>query len=90
MIVDTTQVWTMIGSLTGVMGVFSAIMIATFTMLGSSLLSEVRSEIRSLKSDIEVRFGTVDARFDAVDVRLTALESDMHLVKAHLIGQRPA
>jgi hypothetical protein len=32
----------------------------------------------------------MDARFDAVDHRLAAVEGDMSLVKAHLLGRRSA
>jgi len=71
-------------------GAFSAVMFAAFGMFA-----------RSLRSELDARFERVDARFDGltdvmnarladVDHRLESLETDMHLVKAHLIGHRSA
>lgn len=60
----------------------------------SSEIGSVRSEVAGLRTDMGARFEATDAKIDELtrvtDVRLVSLEGDMHLVKAHLIGQRSA
>ncbi|MEP9381582.1 hypothetical protein [Nocardioides sp. KR10-350] len=53
----------------------------------TSVVATVVSLATIFKWLIDARFGSVEARFGAVDQRLTSIEADLHLIKAHLIGQ---
>lgn len=81
--VEALQGWTLVGALTGAVGVFGAVMFASFTMLRTSLVAE-----------LDARLKITDAKIDSLaritDVRLKSLEADMHLVKGHLIGEKSA
>ena len=92
--VNGFQVWTLVGALVGVMAVFSAIMIAGFNSLRSELGAKIDGRIDALEARFDGRIDALDGKIDnlarVADVRLSALEHDMHLVKAHLIGQPSA
>lgn len=78
------QIWTLVG-------VVTALIFAS----NRQLVTSIRREIDALDAKINAKFGAkidaleakMDARFSDVDHRLESLEGDMHLVKAHLIGQ---
>lgn len=69
-VVDSVQIWTLVGSLTAVMGVFSTVMFAAFTMLRSSLLSEVRFELRS-------EVGTLHSEMDGLRSEMEGFRSEV-------------
>jgi hypothetical protein len=83
---ETAQVWTMLGA-------FSAVMFAALGLFARTLKVEsgaLRSEMGALRSEMNGRFDVMDARFTDVEHRMESIDTDMHLVKAHLIGQRSA
>jgi len=69
------------------------------------LRGEMDSRFTTIRGEIDARFTALDekldqridnlssitaARFTDVDHRLESIETDMHLIKRHLIGQRSA
>ena len=83
--VDGSQIWAMISA-------FCAVMVGGFGLMIWVIRSEVggvRSELRAeLRGEIGGLRAEMNARFADVDHRFQTLETDMHLIKAHLIGQR--
>lgn len=62
------QVWTL-------MTLMAAVFFGTMTIISTMFMRVVRSEIGSLRHEMNARFATVDARFDVVDVRLDAVNA---------------
>ena len=71
------QIWSIIGVLT-------AFVVGTVGLMYK--LIDARFE--SFEAVIVAGFDGVSQRFDGVDRRLDALESDMSMIKAHLLGIR--
>jgi len=75
--------------------VFSAIMFALNRQMSGSIRSELGAKIDGLDDKLTARIdgldrslnAKMDAGFTDVEHRLDSLESDMHLIKAHLIAQ---
>lgn len=78
------QIWTLIG-------VVTALIFASNRQLSTSIRRELEVRFDALDAKIDAKVdglgAKMDARFTDVEHRLDSLESDMHLVKAHLIGQ---
>lgn len=51
------------------------------------LIGMVTSVVATVVSLATIFKWLIDARFGSVDQRLTSIEADLHLIKAHLIGQ---
>ncbi|HMM82757.1 MAG TPA: hypothetical protein PJ998_06220 [Terrimesophilobacter sp.] len=81
------QVWTMIG-------VFSALMFGTWTIISTLFVRVVRTEIGGLRSEMGGLRGEMgglraemNARFDTVNVKIDGLDRDVQLLMSREFGK---
>ena len=80
------QVWTLVGAVVALVGMFGTLMFATFALNRSML----RSALDAFAARLDVRFAAIDARFDAAgtrfDARFAAIDARLDAVDARFDG----
>ena len=78
------QVWTLVGAVVALVGMFGTLMFATFALNRSML----RSALDAFAARLDVRFAAIDARFDAAgtrfDARFAAIDARFAAIDARL------